>query len=245
MAKKLVKVDGKYVCYSKSFCFLVDDADQATDFKESDNFPDGYLNSILTAAIKDGGKVEVVFQPDVKSEAVDTVLLNDMELKTGDIIQDKFQWIVMFIGVESVSLMSKYPIGVIPYATPTYSDGHIQYLPDWECSFIKSFCGKNLPNIVSESMLPFVNRIRIPTTDELNNLPTEIVCVPFNSLNGALIVRSYWALVSGYNRAIMVDAYGNKFGGQYLHDSRGFRPVVVLDLKAMDYLKMHRVDQVI
>lgn len=244
MAKKLVKVDDKYVRYTEPFYLLVDDADQATDFnEESDNFTNGHLIPVLTAAIEDGGKVEVVFQPDVKSEIVDAVLLGDRELKTGDIIQDRFQWIVMFIDDEGVSLMSKYSIGAIPYATPTYSDDLIQYSPDWEYSFIRSFCGKNLPNIVSESMLQFVSRIRIPTTDELDNLPKEIVCVPFNNLNGIRTIRSYWALVSGCNRAITVDAYGNKFNDRSLYVSSGFRPVVVLDIKAMNYLKMHRVDQ--
>lgn len=233
MAKKLVKVDGKYVRYSEPFYLLVDDADQATDFNgASDNFPNCPLIPVLTSAIKDGGKVEVVFQPDVSVEYMDETPADS--LKPYDTILDAFQWYVLSISDTEVKLLSKYTLGTLQYSTPIYDAGHVQYVRDWERSLIKEFCDKNRNNIVTSPICQFIKEFRIPKTSELLNAPNYVLRARTTLFDPG--VRTYWVLddCDEYNIA-MIDIFGKSVSACSLCESKAFRPLVVLDIEAMPY----------
>ena len=240
MAKKLVKVDGKYVRYSEPFYLLVDNADQATDFnEESDNYPNCPLIPILTSAIKNGGKVEVVFQPDVNVEYTDETFIDSIKLY--DTILDAFQWYVLSISDTEVKLLSKYTLGTLQYSAPIYDAGYVQYGLDWGRSLIKEFCDKNRNNIMTSFLSQFIKEFRIPKTSELLDVPDYVLRARTTLFDPG--VRTYWVLDDNEYNVAMIDIFGKSVPACSLCESKAFRPLVVLDIDALPYLVDNIVDQ--
>ena len=244
MAKKLVKVDGKCVCYSEPFYLLVDNADQATDFtdfnEESDNYSNCPLIPVLSSAIKNGGKVEVVFQPDVNVEYMDETSID--RLKLYDTILDAFQWYVLSISDTEVKLLSKYTLGTLQYSAPIYDAGYVQYGLDWGRSLIKEFCDKNRNNIMTSFLSQFIKEFRIPKTSELLDVP-DYVLRARTTLFELPDVRTYWVLDDNEENVAMINIFGKSVPACSLCESKAFRPLVVLDIEAMPYLVDNIVDQ--